>query len=104
MSNPITLVATVTVNPSARSAVEAALVEAVASTLDEPGCEQYDLHRDARDPNRFLVLERWHDQASLDAHAAVVSFTALTAVLKDHATLQVTGCIPFSPSRQEILR
>jgi quinol monooxygenase YgiN len=78
MSNSLTLVATVTAISSAASAVEAALIEAVVSTLEEAGCDQYDLHRDARDPHCFLVLERWHDQASLDAHANGPSFTALT--------------------------
>lgn len=30
----------------------------------------YALHRSAEDPDRFMVLERWTDDASLDAHNA----------------------------------
>ena len=35
----------------------------------EPGCEQFEAFQDSADPNRFVVLERWADQAALDAHA-----------------------------------
>ena len=36
----------------------------------EPGCLQYDAHRDPDDPNAFFLFERYVDQAAFDAHAA----------------------------------
>jgi quinol monooxygenase YgiN len=36
----------------------------------EPGCLQYDAHRDPDDPNAFFLFERYADQEAFDAHAA----------------------------------
>jgi quinol monooxygenase YgiN len=38
----------------------------------EPGCEQYAFFRSLEDPDRFVLLERWKDQAALDVHAALL--------------------------------
>ena len=38
----------------------------------EAGCEQYDLFRAEDDPEHLVLLERWADQAALDAHIAVL--------------------------------
>lgn len=35
----------------------------------EPGCEQYELFQSTSDPDKLVLLEQWHDQATLDAHA-----------------------------------
>lgn len=35
----------------------------------EPGCEQFEVFQSALDPDRLVLLERWADQAALDAHA-----------------------------------
>jgi quinol monooxygenase YgiN len=35
------------------------------------GCEQFDLFQNAEDPDDFLLVERWTDQESLDAHYAI---------------------------------
>jgi len=43
----------------------------------EPGCLQYDAHRDPDDENRFFIFERYVDQAALDAHAASPHFQEL---------------------------
>ncbi|HJU19739.1 MAG TPA: antibiotic biosynthesis monooxygenase family protein [Stellaceae bacterium] len=37
--------------------------------MKEPGCEQFEVFRSALDPDRLVLLERWADQAALDAHA-----------------------------------
>lgn len=36
--------------------------------LAEPGCLQYDLFTDAADENKFVLIEQWTSQATLDAH------------------------------------
>jgi quinol monooxygenase YgiN len=40
-----------------------------AEARKEPGCEQYDLFQNTENPDQLLLVERWTDQASLDAHA-----------------------------------
>ncbi len=36
----------------------------------DKGCLQYELFRSMDDPDTLVLLERWTDQATLDAHAA----------------------------------
>ena len=43
----------------------------------EPGCLQYDAHRDPDDPNAFFLFERYVDQEAFDAHAASAHFQEL---------------------------
>lgn len=38
----------------------------------DKGCEQYELFRSLDDPDKLVLLERWTDQASLDAHSAAM--------------------------------
>lgn len=38
----------------------------------EPGCEQYEVFQSLDDPDSLVLLERWQDQAALDAHAAAL--------------------------------
>ena len=40
-----------------------------AEVRKEPGCEQFDLFQNTENPDQLLLVERWTDQASLDAHA-----------------------------------
>jgi len=39
----------------------------------EPGCEQFEIFQGVADPDRLTLLERWTDQAALDAHAKLNS-------------------------------
>ena len=39
-----------------------------AEVRKEAGCEQFDLFQNTEDPDHLVLLERWTDQASLDAH------------------------------------
>ena len=40
-----------------------------AEVMKEPGCEQFEIFQSAVNPDRLTLLERWVDQAALDAHA-----------------------------------
>ncbi len=42
-----------------------------AEVRKDPGCEQFDLYQNIEDPDQLLLVERWTDQASLDAHYAL---------------------------------
>ena len=44
-----------------------------AEAMKEPGCEQFEVFQSSADPDRLALLERWRDQAALDAHAKLNS-------------------------------
>jgi autoinducer 2-degrading protein len=64
----------------------------------EPGCLQYDVHVDSDDSNRFVIFERYADDAALDAHAASPHFEELVLgqALSLLETRQRTTLIPLA--------
>jgi len=42
-----------------------------ADVMKEPGCEQFEVFQSVVNPDKLTLLERWKDQAALDAHAKV---------------------------------
>jgi len=66
----ITIVAHIRTRADQVSLVQSELEKMVASTRQEPGCLQYDLHRDNQDPAHFVMLESWASPEHLQAHAA----------------------------------
>lgn len=63
----------------------------------EPGCLQYEAHRDVDDPHRFVLFERYVDAAALEAHAASSHFRQLVLeeALPLLETRQRTTLIPL---------
>ena len=47
----------------------------------DAGCIKYELCRDVKDPLRFVMLEEWEDQKSLDEHMKAEHFTGLVPKL-----------------------
>ena len=47
----------------------------------DAGCIRYELCRDVKDPLRFVMLEEWEDQGSLDAHMKAAHFVELVPKL-----------------------
>jgi hypothetical protein len=37
--------------------------------MNEPGCEQFEVFQSVVNRDKLAILERWRDQAALDAHA-----------------------------------
>ena len=68
--NQITIVAHIRAKADQVALVQSELEKMVASTRQEPGCLQYDLHRDNQDPAHFVMLEAWASPEQLQAHAA----------------------------------
>lgn len=68
MTTPITLLAHITARPGQTEAVEAGLRQLVEASRQESGCLQYDLHRQLEQPELFVMIEQWRDDAALDAH------------------------------------
>ena len=40
-----------------------------AEVRQEPGCEQFEIFQSVANPDKLLLVERWTDEASLEAHA-----------------------------------
>lgn len=47
--------------------------DSMRATRDEPGCLEYVMSADPIDETRVILFERWADQASFDAHLAVIA-------------------------------
>jgi hypothetical protein len=41
--------------------------------MKEPGCEQFEVIQSVVNSDKLTILERWPDQAALDAHARLHS-------------------------------
>jgi quinol monooxygenase YgiN len=67
----VRLVVTITAAPGKGSELAQAYRGRCAEVMKEPGCEQFEVFQSAVDPDRLVLLERWADQAALDAHAKV---------------------------------
>ena len=62
------LTVTYTVKEGELEAVLAALGPLVEGSRREPGCLFYEAHRDIEDENRFLLYEKYEDEAAFQAH------------------------------------
>ncbi len=62
------VVAVIPIKAEHVDAVAPALSELAAATREEPGCLAYDLFESTVAPGVFITVERWTDQAAVDAH------------------------------------
>jgi quinol monooxygenase YgiN len=72
----IRLIVTITAAPGKGSELAGLYSGRCAEVMQEPGCEQFEVFQSAIDPDKLLILERWADQAALDAHARLNSTRA----------------------------
>ena len=84
------IVAVITAEPAHAEIVGQALQTAVPAVRKEPGCIQYDLHRDLAKPGRFVMIEQWQDAQALEAHGKAEAFVRLFAVLDKYASLEIS--------------
>lgn len=66
--------------PGEEAKLEVLLQGLVEPTRKEPGCLQYDVHRDIKEPRRFVFIERWASQEALTGHGK----TAHIAYFRKH--------------------
>jgi len=64
----IRIVLTRTAKPGKTSALAAAYKERCRAVQQEPGCEQFEVFQGVENPERFVVMERWKDEAAEEAH------------------------------------
>ena len=69
----IRLVVTFTSAPGKGPALAKAFQTRAMEVMKEPGCEQFDVFQGVGDTDKVVLLERWTDQAALDAHARLNS-------------------------------
>jgi quinol monooxygenase YgiN len=82
-TKPFTLTVQLQAKEGMQAKLEAAFAKAVKETRKEKGCLSYDLNRDAKEPTRYLVYERWKSLADLEAHLNSPHITALLGELKE---------------------
>lgn len=77
------VIATLQGQPEKRELISTALAKAAAASRGDAGCLSYAFHVDLEDPDRFVSVETWEDQASLDAHFQAPHLAELFGVLGD---------------------
>ena len=56
----------------------------LALVCEEDGCMQFEFYYSAADANKAILVERWRDQAALDAHHATAMMKTLRDLIKKH--------------------
>ena len=64
------IMARITSLPESAATMKTLLAELVAQSRKEEGCLHYELFQRADAAHVFQTVERWRDQASVDAHMA----------------------------------
>jgi quinol monooxygenase YgiN len=66
-------------NPDDVPEIRELLTEQARLSREEPGCERFEVYQSKNDPLAFLLVERWSDQAALDAHRLALAYTTVYA-------------------------
>lgn len=79
----LVVIATLPGKPDKREQIAATLSKAAAASRGDAGCLSYAFHVDLEDADRYVSVEVWEDQASLDAHFGTPHLAELFAVAPD---------------------
>ena len=79
----LVVIASLPGKPDKREEIRAALTKAAQASRGDAGCLSYAFHVDLEDPDRWVSVETWADQASLDAHFQTPHLAELFAVAGD---------------------
>ncbi|CAB3770625.1 putative quinol monooxygenase [Paraburkholderia humisilvae] len=88
----IAVVAISIAKPGCEEQLRVALEGIVAPSRAERGALQYDLHRDLREPRRFVFYERWESEDALAAHGQSAHIGAYRKQIADwieHSEIRV---------------
>ena len=64
----IVAVARFKVRDGAQAEAEAVFEQLISTSHGDDGCITYAMHKVKGDPTAYVLIERWADQASVDAH------------------------------------
>ena len=67
----VRLIVSITAAPGKGSELAQLYKARCTEIAKEPGCEQFEVFQSVVNPDKLTLLERWVDQAALDAHAKV---------------------------------
>ena len=65
----LTVVAKILAKAEKRELVKSELLNLIATTREEEGCINYDLHQDNENPNLFLFYENWTTRELWQKHS-----------------------------------
>jgi quinol monooxygenase YgiN len=88
----IAVVAISIAKPGFEEQLREALEGIVTPSRAEQGALQYDLHRDLREPRRFVFYERWESEEALAAHAQsahIAAYRKAIAEWVEHSEIRV---------------
>ncbi len=68
-----------TIKPENVDAFTAQALQNAADSRQEPGCRQFDVLRDPKDPTRLLLFEIYNDEAAFEAHQQTAHFKSYLA-------------------------
>jgi quinol monooxygenase YgiN len=88
----IAVVAISIAKPGYEEQLRVALEGIVAPSREDQGVLQYDLHRDLREPRRFVFYERWESEEALAGHAQSAHIAAYRKTVADwieHSEIRV---------------
>jgi len=96
MAAAVVVVASFQIKPGMVDEAIAALTPTIEQTHAEEGCISYALHRDAANPDRLVLLERWTSQEALESHLQQPYVADLGKVAGDFLAdgAEVTFCSP----------
>jgi quinol monooxygenase YgiN len=90
----VAVVATFVAKPGAEEKLKDLLQGIVEPTRKEPAALQYDLHRDIKEPRRFIFFERWASEQGLAEHNKtphIVSLGETLPALIEHGEIHVVA-------------
>ncbi|GAB3791692.1 hypothetical protein GCM10028819_00550 [Spirosoma humi] len=80
---PLLVFANITAKTGAEANLKNALRELVLDVRTEPACQLYELYESVDHPERFVMHERWNDEAGLLAHNQMAHMKAFGEKAKD---------------------
>lgn len=83
---PLLVFATITAQPGAEVDLKNALSELVLDVRTEAACQLYELYQSTEHPERFIMHERWDDEAGLLAHSKMPHMKVFADKAKDWLT------------------
>ena len=69
----VRLIISMTAAPGKASELAKSYKSRCETIANEPGCEQFEVFQSVVNPDNFVLIERWTDQAALDVHHKVNS-------------------------------
>ncbi|GAB2581113.1 putative quinol monooxygenase [Spirosoma areae] len=80
---PLLVFATITARQGAETDLKNSLRELVQAVRTEAACQLYELYESTEHPERFIMHERWDNEAGLEAHTQMPHMKAFGAKAKD---------------------